>query len=154
MSVTKISQHKPVTVQKIMQKKQSGQKISSLTCYDYTTAKILDETGLDFLLVGDSLAMTVLGHEDTLSLSLNEMVHHVKAVSRGTSRALLVADMPFMTYHVSEEDTVNNAGRLIQEGRAKAVKLEDLNYKSSFSTASGVNVSLNEANWIHELHEL
>lgn len=124
MSVTKLSQHKPVTVQKIVQKKQSGQKITSLTCYDYTTAKILDETGLDFLLVGDSLAMTVLGHDDTLSLTLDEMVHHVKAVSRGANRALIVADMPFMTYHVSEEETVKNAGRLVQEGRAKAVKLE------------------------------
>ncbi|MBY0403288.1 MAG: 3-methyl-2-oxobutanoate hydroxymethyltransferase [Cyanobacteria bacterium] len=111
----------PISFQKY---KITGQKIISLTCYDYTTAKILDQSGVDFLLVGDSLAMTVLGHPNTLSITVDEMLHHVKAVSKGASHALVVADMPFMSYQVDFASAVKNAGRFVQEGHAGAIKLE------------------------------
>jgi 3-methyl-2-oxobutanoate hydroxymethyltransferase len=104
--------------------KNKSELFSMLTAYDYSTARLLDEAGTDVLLVGDSLAMTVLGHSNTLSVTVDEMLHHVKAVRRGTSRALLVADMPFMSYHISLEESLRNAGRFIQEGGADAVKLE------------------------------
>lgn len=120
----KSERRKPVTIQALSAKKRRGEKITSLTCYDYTTAKILDGTSIDFLLVGDSLAMTVLGHEDTLSVTVDEMLHHVRAVARGARRALVVADMPFMSYQVDQSAAVENAGRFIREGRAKAVKIE------------------------------
>ncbi len=119
-----VTRSKSVTPQTLLKKKQRGEKISSITCYDYTTAKLLDETGVDFLLVGDSLAMTVLGHPNTLSITVDEMLHHVKAVKNGTSRAMVVADMPFMSYQVDFQSAVQNAGRFIQEGHAAAVKLE------------------------------
>ncbi len=115
---------KAVTAEGLKKKKQLGEKIVSLTCYDYTTARILDETTVDFLLVGDSLAMTVLGHPNTLSVTVDEMLHHVKAVSRGVDRAMVVADMPFMSYHTDLSTTITNAGRFVQEGGAQAVKLE------------------------------
>lgn len=105
-------------------KKERGEKIAVLTAYDYTMARLLDSAGIDVLLVGDSLGMVVMGYETTLPVTLDAMVHHTRAVSRGTSRALVVADMPFLTYQVSVEDTVRNAGRLIAEGGAAAVKLE------------------------------
>lgn len=95
-----------------------------LTAYDFATAKVLDAAGIPVLLVGDSLGMVVLGHETTLPVTLDIVIHHTKAVVRGTERALIVADLPFLTYHVSVEDAVRNAGRLIQEGGAQAVKLE------------------------------
>jgi len=99
-------------------------KLAMLTAYDYAAARLAEAAGMDMLLVGDSLAMVVLGHEDTLSVTMEEMLHHVKAVSRGAERALVVADMPFLSYQVSVADAVANAGRFLKEGRAGAVKLE------------------------------
>jgi 3-methyl-2-oxobutanoate hydroxymethyltransferase len=104
--------------------KQKGEKIPMLTAYDYTTAKLAEEAGIPILLVGDSLGMVVLGHETTIPVTLEEMIHHTKAVVRGTKRALVVGDMPFMTYHTSVSDALRNAARFIQEAGAQAVKLE------------------------------
>jgi 3-methyl-2-oxobutanoate hydroxymethyltransferase len=115
---------KHVKVQHLKQFKFKGQRFSMLTAYDYSTAKLLDAAGIEMLLVGDSLAMTVLGHNNTLSVTMDEMLHHVKAVRRGTHRAMLVADMPFMSYHASLEESIKNGGRFIQEGGADAVKVE------------------------------
>lgn len=95
-----------------------------LTAYDYTTAKLIDESGVDSILVGDSLGMVVLGYEDTLSVTMEDMIHHTSAVARGAKNALIIADMPFMSYQTSVYDAVVNAGRLVKEGRAQAVKLE------------------------------
>ncbi|WP_428568932.1 MAG: 3-methyl-2-oxobutanoate hydroxymethyltransferase [Solidesulfovibrio sp. DCME] len=99
-------------------------KLAMLTAYDFAAARLAEAAGLDMLLVGDSLAMVVLGHEDTLSVTMDEMLHHTKAVSRGAQRALVVADMPFLSYQVSVPQAVANAGRFLKEGRAGAVKLE------------------------------
>jgi 3-methyl-2-oxobutanoate hydroxymethyltransferase len=99
-------------------------KLCMITAYDYPTALLADKSGMDMILVGDSLAMVVLGHEDTLSVSMDEMVHHTRAAARGTSRALLVADMPFLSYQADVAEAVRNAGRFLSEGRARAVKLE------------------------------
>lgn len=99
-------------------------KLVMLTAYDYSTARVIDMAGVDALLVGDSLGMVMLGYPDTLSVTVDDMVRHCAAVSRGAEKALVVCDMPFMSYHVSVEDTVRNAGRLMTEGRAQAVKLE------------------------------
>ncbi|MGV8074109.1 MAG: 3-methyl-2-oxobutanoate hydroxymethyltransferase [Syntrophobacteraceae bacterium] len=99
-------------------------KLSELTAYDYPTGLWLDQSGIDIALVGDSLAMVVLGQEDTLSVGMEEMIHHTKAVSLAVKRALVVADMPFLSYQVSVEEAVFNAGRFLKEGRAQAVKLE------------------------------
>jgi 3-methyl-2-oxobutanoate hydroxymethyltransferase len=99
-------------------------KLSMLTAYDYPTAKIVDECGLDMILVGDSLAMVVLGHEDTLSVGMPEMIHHTKAVVRGAKRSMVVSDLPFMSYQVSVHQAVENAGQLVKEGGAQAVKVE------------------------------
>ncbi|MCC8110661.1 MAG: 3-methyl-2-oxobutanoate hydroxymethyltransferase [Ruminococcus sp.] len=112
------------TVQTIREKKTQGERISMLTCYDYTTAKLMDEVNLDMILVGDSLGNVILGYEDTVSVTMEEMIHHAAAVARGTKNALLVVDMPFLSYQTSVSDAVKNAGRLMKEGRAKAVKLE------------------------------
>ena len=119
---TPVSQAKPVTAPSIQAQK-DGEKICCMTAYDYPTGLIVDQSGMDLVLVGDSLAMVALGHEDTLSVTMDEMLHHVKATSRGVKRALLVADMPFMSY-CTVDDALRNAGRFISEGRAKAVKLE------------------------------
>lgn len=100
------------------------EKIPVLTAYDYATARLLDEAGIPVLLVGDSLAMTVLGYPDTLPVTLTEMLHHTRAVTRGTRRALVVGDMPFLSYQVSVEDAVDNAGRFLKEAEADAVKIE------------------------------
>lgn len=99
-------------------------KLTMLTAYDYSTAKLLDDSGINGILVGDSLGMVCLGYKDTLSVTMEDMLHHTKAVSRGAKDALVVADMPFMSYQTSIYDAVVNAGRLIKEGRAQAVKLE------------------------------
>jgi 3-methyl-2-oxobutanoate hydroxymethyltransferase len=99
-------------------------KISVLTAYDYPTALWLDQSGVDIALVGDSLAMVVLGYEDTLSIGMEEMIHHTQAVARGAKRALVIGDMPFLSYQASVEQAVMNAGRFLKEGRAQAVKLE------------------------------
>lgn len=104
--------------------KKKGEKLSMLTAYDYTTAKLIDESGVDSILVGDSLGMVVLGYEDTLSVTMEDMIHHTSAVARGAKNALIIADMPFMSYQTSVYDAVVNAGRLVKEGRAQAVKLE------------------------------
>lgn len=117
---------KPVTVKTILKQKEQNQKITMLTAYDYSTAKCLDEAGIDTILVGDSLGMTMLGYENTLNVTMDEMKIFTKAVARGTSRALVVADMPFMSYHCSKEQAVKNAGDLIQSG-AQAVKIEGAN---------------------------
>jgi 3-methyl-2-oxobutanoate hydroxymethyltransferase len=112
------------SITKIREMKQKGEKIAMLTAYDYATAKIIDEAGIPMILVGDSLGMVVLGYESTVSVTLDEMLHHTKAVVRGTRNALVVGDMPFMTYHTSTADAQRNAGRFIQEAGAQAVKLE------------------------------
>lgn len=104
--------------------KKNGEKLTMLTAYDYTTAKLLDESGIDSILVGDSLGMVVLGYDDTLSVTMEDMIHHSAAVARGAKNALIVTDMPFMSYQTSVYDSVVNAGRLVKEGKAQAVKLE------------------------------
>ncbi len=112
------------TVVTFQQAKQEGKKLSMITAYDYSMAKLVDEAGVDSILVGDSLGMVMLGYEDTLSVTMEDMIHHTRAVARGTKNALIVADMPFMSYQTSVYDAVFNAGRLMKEGRAGAVKLE------------------------------
>ena len=112
------------TILTLQQRKQNQQKITMLTAYDYTTAKLMDDSGVDCLLVGDSLGMVMLGYESTVSVTMEDMIHHSKAVARGAKNALVVTDLPFMSYHASVYDAVHNAGRLIQEGNAQVVKLE------------------------------
>ena len=104
--------------------KMKNEKITMLTAYDYSMAKLIDESGINGILVGDSLGMVCLGYEDTLSVTMEDIIHHTKAVSRGAKNSLVVADMPFMSYQTSVYDAVINAGRLIKEGRAQVVKLE------------------------------
>lgn len=106
------------------QAKEKGEKLTMLTAYDYSTAKLVDEAGIHSILVGDSLGMVCLGYEDTLSVTMEDMLHHTKAVARGAGDALVIADMPFMSYQTSVYDAVVNAGRLVKEGHAQAVKLE------------------------------
>src|SRR5437016_11098629 len=115
---------KPVRVPDLRAMKERGEKIAVLTAYDFTMARILDRAGVEVILVGDSVGMVVLGYDTTLPVTLDMMVHHTQAVRRGTQRALVVADLPFLTYQVSTEDAMRNAGRLIQQGGAAAVKLE------------------------------
>lgn len=112
------------TVMTLQKMKENHEKAVMVTAYDYTTAKIMDESGVNMILVGDSLGMTMLGYEDTLSVTMEDMIHHSAAVARGTKEAFLVTDMPFMSYQTSVYDAVVNAGRLMKEGRANAVKLE------------------------------
>ncbi|MCD5414989.1 MAG: 3-methyl-2-oxobutanoate hydroxymethyltransferase [Clostridiales bacterium] len=112
------------TTTSFIKSKKEGKKISMLTAYDYSTAKLLDEAGLDSILVGDSLGMVILGYEKTLQVTVDDMIHHTKAVTRGVKRACVIADMPFLSYHISVEETIRNAGRMIQEANAHAVKLE------------------------------
>lgn len=112
------------TILTLQQRKQNQQKITMLTAYDYTTAKLMDDSGVDCLLVGDSLGMVMLGYESTISVTMEDMIHHSKAVAKGAKNALVVTDLPFMSYHASVYDAVHNAGRLIQEGNAQVVKLE------------------------------
>jgi 3-methyl-2-oxobutanoate hydroxymethyltransferase len=115
---------KPVRVTDLIGKKKRGEKIAVLTAYDATMARLLERAGVDVLLVGDSLGNVIMGCDTTLPVTLDIMIHHTRAVTRGARRALVVADMPFLTYQVSVPDAVRNAGRLMQEGRAGAVKLE------------------------------
>ena len=115
---------RPVRVPDLKAMKRRGEKIVMLTAYDASMARLLDRAGVDVLLVGDSLGMVIMGCENTLPVTLEAMLHHVRAVRRGARRALVVADMPFMSYQVSVAEAVRNAGRLIQEGGASAVKLE------------------------------
>ena len=113
-----------ITVNQIRDMKQKGEKITMLTAYDYTTAKIVDEVGIPLMLVGDSLGMVVLGYESTIPVTMEDMLHHTKAVVRGTKQTMVVGDMPFMTYHISTDDALKNAARFIQEAGAQAIKLE------------------------------
>ncbi len=113
-----------ININQIKEMKQKGEKITMLTAYDYSTAKIVDEAGIPLILVGDSLGMVVLGYESTIPVTMDEMLHHTKAVVRGTKQAMVIGDMPFMTYHVSVDDALRNAARFIQEAGAQAVKLE------------------------------
>ena len=112
------------TVTTLQEQKNNGEKISMITCYDYSTAKLMEEVGVNTVLVGDSLGNVMLGYEDTLQVTMEDMIHHCKAVSRGIKDTFLVCDMPFMSYQADVYDAVINAGRLVQEGRANMVKLE------------------------------
>jgi 3-methyl-2-oxobutanoate hydroxymethyltransferase len=113
-----------VTMPALLEMKRQGKPISALTAYDYATSRLVDEAGIDLVLVGDSLAMVVLGHENTLAVTVDEMLHHTRAVRRAVRRALLVADMPFGSYHGSVAEGVANAVRFVKEGGAEAVKVE------------------------------
>ena len=115
---------KRVTIPQLTEWKKNQRKITALTAYDYTFARLLDESGIDVILVGDSAGMVAMGYENTLPVTMDEMIHHTRGVRRGVQHALLVGDMPFMSYHTSAEDTIRNAGRFIQEGGAEAVKME------------------------------
>lgn len=116
--------HKKVTTAALKKMKKEGRKIVALTAYDYSTSQIANDAGAHLLLVGDSLGMVVLGYENTLPVTMEEMIHHTKAVSRGNEEALLVSDMPFLSFQINDQETVRNAGRLVKEGHAEAVKLE------------------------------
>ncbi len=113
-----------LSLPELAQRKLRGPRLTMLTAYDYPTARIVDRAGIDLILVGDSLGMVCLGYPDTVSVTLDEMVHHTAAVARGTERALVVGDLPFLSYQVCAEDAVRSAGRLLKEGRADCVKLE------------------------------
>jgi len=113
-----------VTITEIKEMKHRREKIPMLTAYDYVTAKMVDEAGVPLILVGDSLGMVMLGYESTIPVTMEEMIHHTKAVVRGAKKALIIGDMPFMTYHISVSDALHNAARFIQEGGAQTVKLE------------------------------
>ena len=113
-----------ISINQIKEMKEKGEKITMLTAYDYPIARLIDELGIPMILVGDSLGMVVLGYESTIPVTIEEMLHHTKAVVRGTRKALVVGDLPFMTYHISTADAQRNAARFIQEGGAQAVKLE------------------------------
>ncbi|MDD4635143.1 MAG: 3-methyl-2-oxobutanoate hydroxymethyltransferase [Dehalococcoidales bacterium] len=113
-----------ISVNQIREKKTKSEPLVMLTCYDYSTARILDDAGIELLLVGDSLGTVMLGYESTIPVTMDDMVHHTKAVVRGSKKAMVVADMPFLSYQVNREEALYNAGRLIQEGGAGAVKME------------------------------
>src|SRR6201984_1161417 len=131
MSVVPNSGNGKITVPDLLQRKNQAagspsnfQKITCLTAYDYPTARLADEAGVDVILVGDSLGMVVLGYDSTLPVTLEEMIHHTRAVRRGTRRALVVADMPYGTYHADTPESLRNAVRFVKEGGAEAVKVE------------------------------
>ncbi|MEW5807390.1 MAG: 3-methyl-2-oxobutanoate hydroxymethyltransferase [Acidobacteriota bacterium] len=113
-----------ITIPDIFARKKEGRRISMITAYDYPSAQVADDAGIDIILVGDSLGMVVLGYENTLKVTMEEMIHHTKAAARGRKRALLIGDMPYLSYHTSVEDAVRNAGRFVQEGGAEGVKVE------------------------------
>ena len=114
----------PVTFQTIQEKKQTGRPITALTAYDYATARLVDEAGIDLILVGDSLAMVVMGYDNTLPVTVDEMLHHTRAVRRAVRRAIVAADMPWGSYHLGIDDAVANAVRFVKEAGAQAVKIE------------------------------
>ncbi|BAI80319.1 3-methyl-2-oxobutanoate hydroxymethyltransferase [Deferribacter desulfuricans SSM1] len=122
--MSKYCEVKKITVNHLKKMKKDGEKIACLTAYDYTSAKLVDAAGVDLVLVGDSLGMVINGYENTLYVTLDEIIYHTKAVKRGLKRAFLVADMPFGTYHISEEEAIKNCVRVIKESGAEAVKLE------------------------------
>jgi 3-methyl-2-oxobutanoate hydroxymethyltransferase len=115
---------KKITKNTIMDMKRRGEKIASLTAYDYLAACIIDDSGVDLILVGDSLGMVIMGYDNTLPVTMEEIIHHLKAVARAKPRAMVAGDLPFMSYQASVEDAVRNAGRLVKEGGAESVKLE------------------------------
>src|SRR5437899_6357275 len=117
-------ENQPVTVPEFLAAKNRGVRLSMLTAYDYTMARLLDAAGVDGILVGDSLGMVVQGHEHSISVTLEEVIYHTRCVAKGVRRSLLVADMPFMSFQVSPQQALENAGRLIKDGGAHAVKLE------------------------------
>jgi len=117
-------ENKKVTITDLYNKKRNNQPITALTAYDFPLASIIDESGIDIILVGDSLGMVVLGYENTLPVDMSDMIHHCKAAARGVKRAFLIGDMPFMSYQASCEDAIRNAGRFIKEASCDAVKLE------------------------------
>jgi 3-methyl-2-oxobutanoate hydroxymethyltransferase len=117
-------ERKKITPVSVQEMKRAGKKITMLTAYDYPMALLEDRAGIDIILVGDSVGMTVLGYENTIPVTMDEMIHHTKAVSRGAKSALMIGDMPFMSYNTSEKDAIINAGRFMKEGGADAVKLE------------------------------
>jgi len=124
MSVQGTGRERRTTVRDLLEMKRRGEKIVALTAYDYLFARLVDAGGVDLVLVGDSLGQVVCGYDSTIPVTLEEMIHHARAVRRGIDRALLVVDMPFMTYHVSTAETLRNAGRILQETGAEAVKIE------------------------------
>ena len=125
MSLTPIGEpRRKVTTASLREKKLHRERITCLTAYDYASARLVDEAGIDIVLVGDSLAMTMLGYDNTLSVTIDEMLHHTRAARRGVKDALLIADMPYGSYHVSEDEAVRNAARFIKEAGAEAVKIE------------------------------
>jgi 3-methyl-2-oxobutanoate hydroxymethyltransferase len=124
MTATRTEERKKATTLTFRRKKSTGEPITMLTAYDFATAGAVDRAGIDSILVGDSLGMVVLGYENTLPVTMDEMIHHCKAVARGAEYALLIGDMPFMSYQASPDEAVRNAGRFLQEGGMDAVKLE------------------------------
>lgn len=119
----------PVTIPSLQKKKQANQKIVAITAYDFPTARIVDEAGVDLILVGDSLGMVVLGYENTIPVTMDEMIHHTKPVVRASKTALVVGDMPYFSFHLSLEESVCNASRFLKEAGAKAVKIEGVSKK-------------------------
>ncbi len=113
-----------ITINQIKEMKSKGEKIAMLTAYDYTTAQIIDSSSIPLILVGDSLGNVILGYESTIPVTMEEMLHHIKAVVRGSKTSMVIADLPFMSYHISTEAALYNSARFIQEGGAQAVKLE------------------------------
>ena len=118
-----------VTVPRLLEMKRAGEKISVLTAYDFPMARLLDASGVDVILVGDSLGMVVLGYENTLPVTMDEMIHHTRAVTRGVERALVVGDMPYFSFHLGRDETVANASRFLKEAGASAVKIEGASRK-------------------------
>src|SRR5688500_11126372 len=131
-----------VTTRDLIEMKRRGEKIVSLTAYDYLFARLVDEAGTDVVLVGDSLAQVVLGYDSTLPVTLDDMIHHARAVRRGVSRALLVVDLPFLTYQVSTEEAIRNAGRVLKETDAAAVKVEGGNAEMADRVAAIVRAGI------------
>src|SRR5512140_3504616 len=109
-----------ITTTTLLEKKQQGEAITALTAYDYATARLVDEAGLDMILVGDSLAQVVLGYDNTLPVTVDEMLHHTRAVRRAVKRAMVIADMPYASYHVSRRQAIQNAARFLKDGGAEA----------------------------------
>jgi 3-methyl-2-oxobutanoate hydroxymethyltransferase len=124
VSVQENGSQRRVTTRDLIEMKRRGEKIVALTAYDFLFARLVDDSGVDIVLVGDSLGQVVLGYPSTLPVTLDEMIHHARAVRRGVQRALLVIDMPFLTFQISPEETVRNAGRVMKESGAEAVKVE------------------------------
>jgi len=131
-----------ITIPYLYAKKRQGEKIVALTAYDFPTAKIVDEAGIDLILVGDSLGMVVLGYENTIPVTMEEMIHHTKAVSRAARRPLIVGDMPYFSFHLSVDETVRNASRFLKEAGAQAVKIEGATKKRLKLIASLVEAEI------------